>query len=93
VWELATGEMVAALGGHRAPVRSLAFSPSSTVLASAGLDRTVRLWRISATDVEAGRVLVGHTGSADSVSWEPGGTRLASGSDDGTVIIWDVGSE
>jgi WD40 repeat protein len=69
----------------------VAFSPNGKVLASAALDRTIKLW-----DVRTGKVtatLRGHTGPADSLCFSPDGKTLASASsDDNSIRIWDVQS-
>src|SRR5262249_43547139 len=44
LWDLARGEEVARLQGHRSFVWSLAFTPDGTTLASASGDTTVSLW-------------------------------------------------
>jgi WD40 repeat protein len=63
-------------------------SVSSKALATAGRDRTVRLW-----DTQTGKELAvfkGHTGAALSAAFSPDGKRIASGGDDTTVRLWDV---
>ncbi|MBN1221418.1 MAG: hypothetical protein JXM69_21015 [Anaerolineae bacterium] len=66
----------------------ISWSPDQQTLASAGGDKTIRLW-----DLQTGsqrQILVGHEGGVLDVDFSPDGTRLASSSADRTIILWDL---
>jgi WD40 repeat protein len=65
----------------------VAFSPDGQRLASASVDKTVKVWD-AATGQEV-LTLKGHTGAVSSVAFSPDGTRLASAGAGG-VKVWDA---
>src|SRR5262249_46088402 len=48
LFELATGQEVRRLKGHKGPVTALAFAPDSQALVSGSQDTTLLLWRLAA---------------------------------------------
>ncbi|KAF2183663.1 hypothetical protein K469DRAFT_667871 [Zopfia rhizophila CBS 207.26] len=78
------------LEGHSGSVSSVAFSYDSARLASASLDKTVKIW--DASSGECLQTLEGHSGLVSSVAFSYDLARLASASLDKTVKIWDASS-
>jgi len=75
---------------HTAGVRTLAFSPDGTVLASGGVDRVIYLWDTATWEP---RGPLDHQGAVSALAFAPGGGRLAavtSGGDTCRVRVWDV---
>ena len=90
VWDIPTSQCLSTLRGHSDLIRSVAFSPDSSLLASGGNDQTIKLW-----DIHSGqccKTFLGHSTWVRSVAFSPDGALLASGSDDQTIKLWDVKS-
>ncbi len=81
-------------GGHTASVKAAKFLTSSQ-LASAGMDRTVRVWKYTETDQFSGDLkptleLYGHAGSIDSLEVDGASKRLLTASADGAIGFWST---
>ena len=87
------------LTGHKAEVKSVAFSPDGKTLASGSCAKPIdqgacsqgeiRLWNV-ATRQQIGSPLVAHANLVNSVAFSPDSKTLASGSGDNNIILWNV---
>ncbi|KAF7348845.1 WD40 repeat-like protein [Mycena venus] len=87
LWDLMTGTVVRVFEGHTGPVRSVAFSPDGSRIASGSADRTVRVWDLYGNLVAG--PFEGHNDIIHCVSFAPDGNLIVSGSADKTLRVWD----
>ena len=86
------------LRGHTDAVLDVAFSPDGEMLASTGIDGTIRLWDV-ASGLASGEPIIAYdgpcagdpwTGCKGNLAYSPDGRILAYGGWDGTVRLWDT---
>ena len=85
---VASGAPVARFEGHRDAVQDAELSADGRWLATAGYDRSVRLWRVADRSLVWSNSV--HTGAVFDLAFDPSGGVLASASADQTVKLWRV---
>ena len=76
--------------GHDGYVWALASSPDGKTLASASVDRTVRLWDVSKGQA---RAVLKHDAAVTCVTFAPDGKTLATAGIDGILKVWSLDGE
>ncbi|MBT2418174.1 trypsin-like peptidase domain-containing protein [Streptomyces sp. ISL-22] len=87
LWDTSTRAPRVTFAGHANAVLSLAFSPNSRTLATAGRDNTVRLWDATAGNDRT--TLRGHTNAVFWLAFSPDGRTIASASADNSARLWN----
>ncbi|MEU4761686.1 protein kinase [Actinosynnema sp. NPDC023794] len=88
VHRAADGALVAKLTGHTGEVSALAFAPGGGLLASTGMDATVRLWD-TATWTTRQTFSAPEVGLS-SVTFTPSGSAVVAGAVGSSVYSWDL---
>ncbi|XP_046978620.1 periodic tryptophan protein 2 homolog [Vanessa cardui] len=90
IWSVKFGKLLEVLGGHEAPVASVAFSPAlgSSRLASASWDGSVRLWNCVEASSDCETVRVG--ADALQVAFRPDGDEIAVSTLDGNISFFNT---
>lgn len=86
VWDAASGELLATLGGHGGPVLDIAFAPDGSAIATACADGRVRIFDGSTYALVT--TIAGHVSPVTSVAFSPDGQMLASSAGANDVRLW-----
>lgn len=87
LWDMDTGTLVRTYRGHKDFVTAVDFSADGRLLASAGLDGTIRISSTASNRLVT--TLSGHRGRVNALAFAPSGDLLASVGEDGAVRLWE----
>lgn len=102
IWHI-NGKLLRTMRGHSDRVWEAIFSPqqkstlpivttqntaeNNLIIASASIDRSVKLWQLDGTELAS---LKGHKDGVISLSFSPDGKTLASGGLDNNIVLWNL---
>ena len=84
--DVSTGTLIRSFGCHRDVLYDAEFSPDGKLLATAGYDRSLKLWNVA--DGTLLRSIDVHDGAIFDIHWHPSGKLLGSASADETIKLW-----
>jgi WD40 repeat protein len=71
-------------------ITSIAFSPSGELLAAAGYDKSIHLWKIGEKEGSLVQSLIADEDSILQIAWSPDGKTLVTSSSDGSIRFRDA---
>jgi WD40 repeat protein/energy-coupling factor transporter ATP-binding protein EcfA2 len=85
IWDK-NGQLLQALTGHQAEIRSVAFSPDGKLIASGSFDKTIKIWS------KEGKLqqTIKNTDGLLAVAFSPDGQKIAAGGVNNVVKVWTV---
>jgi len=90
LWSMPTCVPAKPLKGHLCEVKAVAMTPDQLLVASGGLDETIRLWRVK--DGGLVKVIEDHSSFVNALAVTPDGNLLVSGSADRSIRLWHLPS-
>ncbi|XP_006885791.1 PREDICTED: autophagy-related protein 16-2 [Elephantulus edwardii] len=79
------------LDAHLSEVNAVCFGPNSSLLATGGSDRLIRLWNVVGGRLEDNQTLEGAGGSITSLDFDPSGSQVLAATYNQAAQLWKVG--
>ncbi|KAL8191353.1 UNVERIFIED_CONTAM: hypothetical protein K2H54_072512 [Gekko kuhli] len=76
---------------HLSEINAIKFSPNSSMVATGGTDRLVRLWNVAGGRLEHTQMLEGATGGITSLDFDPSGYHVLGASYNNVAQLWKIG--
>jgi serine/threonine protein kinase len=90
-WEKKTGQLLSSQVIHRGTVNTISISSPGNLMATAGTDKIVKLWRWGVSgQLEAITHFTGHEQQVTAMAWHPTQPLLASASWDKTIHVREI---
>jgi len=89
VFDIHTGERVAAIDAHSSGIKKVATSPINGDILSAAYDQRILVWDAEGLTLKL-ELEPRPTAWERSLNWTADGTRILAGTFDGTVLVWDA---
>lgn len=89
-WSTTNWELKETMTEHTGTIQSLVIAPNSQMVASAGNDKTVKIWKLEEKKWQLHQSLEKHQKVILSVAFSPDNKTLVSGGEDGQLITWKI---